>query len=115
MEVNILSELQATNLLLQKQNDYLEELRELLHKQNLFQKEVLDLDEACDYLNVSASYLYKQTHTNSITHYVPTGKKIFFKRSELDEFILRNRKSTTDEIEKKAIEYITYNKGGRRA
>lgn len=101
MEVNILSELQA--------------IRQLLQKQNLLKKEVLDLGEAYEYLNVSPSYLYKLTATDAIAHYCPTGKKLFFRRTELDQWVLSNRQSTNAEIEQAAVEYITYGKGGRRA
>lgn len=90
-------------------------IEQLLSKQNLLQKEVMTLGEACDYLNVSASYLYKLTCTDQIPHYVPTGKKIYLKKSEVDQWILRNRQSTEAEIEQAAVEYVTYGKGGRRA
>jgi len=90
-------------------------IEQLLSKQNLLKKEVLDLGEACEYLNVSPSYLYKLTATDAIAHYCPTGKKLFFRRTELDQWVLSNRQSTNAEIEKAAVEYITYGKGGRRA
>ena len=93
----------------------LQEIRQLLSKQNLLKKEVLDLGEACEYLNVSPSYLYKLTANDSIVHYCPTGKKLFFQRHQLDEFILQNRQSTNAEMEQAATEYITYGKGGRKA
>lgn len=85
MEVNILSELQA--------------IRQLLQKQNLLKKEFLDFNEACEYLNVSPSYLYKKTASKAISHYHPTGKKLFFRRTELDEFVLQNRQFTKTELE----------------
>ena len=77
-----------------------------LSKQNLLQKEILTLQDACDYLNVSASYLYKLTCTKQVPHYVPTGKKIYMKRSELDEWLLRNRQSSSSEIEQQAADYL---------
>ena len=100
MEVNILTELQA--------------IRQLLQKQNLLTKEVLDFSEACEYLNVSPSYLYKLTATDSIDNYCPTGKKLFFRRSELDQWALSNRQTTNAEIERAAVEYITYSKRTKR-
>lgn len=81
-------------------------IEQLLSKQVLLQKEVLSLSEACEYLNVSASYLYKLTCTNQVPHYVPTGKKIYFKRSELDAWLLRNRQSSDSDIEKLAADYL---------
>lgn len=90
-------------------------IEQLLSKQNLQQKEVMTLGEACDYLSVSPSYLYKLTCTDQIPHYVPTGKKIYLKRSEIDQWVLSNRQSTNAEIEKSAVEYITYGKKGGRS
>lgn len=95
--------------------DKLTSIEQLLSKQNLLQKEVMTLGEACEYLSVSPSYLYKLTCTDQIPHYVPTGKKIYLKRSEIDAWILQNRQATNAEIEQAAVEYITYGKGGRRA
>lgn len=85
-------------------------IEQLLSKQGLLQKEVLSLGEACDYLNASASFVYKMTCTNQIPHYVPTGKKIFFRRSELDAWLLRNRQSATYELEQQAAHSLTFNK-----
>lgn len=95
--------------------DKLTSIEQLLSKQNLLQKEVMTLGEACEYLSVSPSYLYKLTCTDQIPHYVPTGKKIYLKRSEIDAWILQNRQATNAEIEQAAVEYITYGKRGRRA
>lgn len=66
-------------------------------------KEILNFNEATQYLGVSKSYLYKKTSTNSITHFCPEGKRIYFKRSDLDQWLLRNRRATTEEIEAEAI------------
>ena len=87
-------------------------IEDLLRQQNMMKKEVLSLGEACEYLSVSASYLYKLTCTDQIPHYVPTGKKIYFKRSEIDEWLLRNRQTTDAELDQQAAEYVTYNKRG---
>ena len=40
----------------------------------------MSFDEACKYLNLSKSYLYKCTHKNLIPYYKPGGKKIFFSK-----------------------------------
>jgi excisionase family DNA binding protein len=87
-------------------------IEQLLSKQGLLQKEVLTLSETCDYLNVSASYLYKLTSSKQVPHYVPTGKKIYFKRCELDEWLLSNKQTSDLEIEKTASDYLT--KKGRK-
>lgn len=43
--------------------------------------------EACKYLNLKPSYLYKLTSLKKIPCYKPSGKKLFFYRRELDEWI----------------------------
>lgn len=73
-------------------------------------KEILNFCEACEYLNLSASYLYKCTHKQLIPFYKPGGKKIYFKRSELEAWLLRNKVKTADEIEQAAIDYVAIKK-----
>ena len=70
-------------------------------------KEVLSVNEAYVYLNVSISWLYKLTHLKKIPHYKPNGKLIYFKKSDLNIWLLRNRVSSQEEIERKAEEYVT--------
>ncbi|OQY74448.1 MAG: DNA-binding protein [Ignavibacteriales bacterium UTCHB2] len=76
------------------------------------QKEVLNFSEATEFLNLSASYLYKLTSTQQIPHYKPNGKKVYFKRSELEAWLLKNRVKSIDELEQKAIDYVVSNKKG---
>lgn len=90
--------------------DKLTEIANKLDEQNLLQKTVLNFNEACIFLDVSPSHLYKLTSTKSIPHFCPQGKKLYFKRSELDDWLQRNRQSSTDEIDAMATEYILKNK-----
>jgi len=71
-----------------------------------FNKETLDFNEAAQYTNQSRSYLYKLTSQGLIPHYKPNGKKIYFKRSELDEWLLRNKVFSSDELEQKAVDHM---------
>ncbi|HOW30759.1 MAG TPA: helix-turn-helix domain-containing protein [Bacteroidales bacterium] len=90
----------------------LSEIATKLDEQNLLQKTVLNFNEACSYLDVSPSHLYKLTSTRQIPHFCPQGKKLYFKRIELDEWLQRNRQDTTEEIEKQVSENLT--RGRRR-
>lgn len=81
----------------------LEELKSILTQQH---EKPLCFQEAATYLNVSKSYLYKLTCFNKIPHYKPNGKKIYFAKSDLDNWILRNRVKSKDELESKVTEYI---------
>ena len=86
--------------------DKLSELANKLDEQNLLQKTVLNFNEACSYLDVSQSHLYKLTSTRQIPHFCPQGKKLYFNRTELDVWLQRNRQSTNEEIEQKVNEKL---------
>ena len=88
----------------------LEKLEQRIGEQNLLMKEVLNFNDACNYLDISASHLYKLTSQKSIPHFCPQGKKLYFNRAELDEWLQRNRQSSTDEIETMAANYLLTHK-----
>ncbi|TWI81144.1 excisionase family DNA binding protein [Lacibacter cauensis] len=90
--------------------DKLTEIANKLDEQNLLQKTVLNFNEACKYLDVSPSHLYKLTSTKHIPHFCPQGKKLYFKREELDNWLQRNRQSAADEIDQLATDYVIRNK-----
>lgn len=75
-------------------------------EQNLILKQVLNFAEAAKYLELSHSHLYKLTSAGNIPFYKPNGKKLYFNRVELDEWLLRNRNNTQDEIEQQAADYL---------
>ncbi len=77
----------------------LDRIEELLLSQSLLQKEVLNFKEACLYLELSESHLYKLTSTRQIPHYCPNGKKLYFNRVELDQWLQRKRLSSTEDID----------------
>ncbi|AZQ44110.1 helix-turn-helix domain-containing protein [Nonlabens ponticola] len=81
----------------------------MLQEQNLLKKDVLNLNEAAAYLDISASHLYKLTSQKQIPHFCPQGKKLYFNRTELDQWLQRNRQITKDEIDAQATEYLIRN------
>ena len=84
------------------------QLMEMLEKlKPAFEKRALTLSEAANYIGLSKSSLYKFTHKKQVPHFKPRGKMIYFNREDLDVWLLKNRISTTDEIEAKAIKYIS--------
>lgn len=92
----------SEDLLLQKLNS----IEKMLTEQNMLKKDVLNFNEAAIYLELSHSHLYKQTSSGAIPHYKPNGKKIYFKRLELDAWLLRNRADSKDEIDQAAADYL---------
>lgn len=84
----------------------LDRIEKLLLEQQTMQKQVLNFNETCKYLELSQSHLYKLTSTGAIPHYKPNGKKIYFQREELDHWLLRNRMDSKDEIAQQAADYL---------
>jgi excisionase family DNA binding protein len=98
--------MEQNNLILDK----LSEIASKLDEQNILQKTVLNLSEAAKYLDISESHLYKLTSSRQIPHFCPQGKKLYFRRDELDTWLQRNRQSSTDEIDRAATNYLIRNK-----
>ncbi len=76
-------------------------------------KEVMTTEEVAKYMGVSKAYIYKLTMTRQIPYYKPMGKTCFFKRSELEAWLLSNRISTDEELEQQALAYCTRKGRGR--
>ncbi len=72
---------------------------------NLILKQILNFVEAAKYLELSHSHLYKLTSAGAIPFYKPNGKKLNFNRAELDEWLMRNRNTTTEEAAQQAADY----------
>lgn len=69
----------------------------LLKHDNLLEKEFFTLEEATLYLGQSKSSLYKLTSKKEIPFYVPGGKMIYFRRKELDNWILKSKVDSVGE------------------
>ena len=85
---------------IQKLNDNIEQLLQQ-------DERPLSSSEAVEYLNVSKSHLYKLTSNNRISFWKPGGKKIYFKKSDLNNYLFRNRKASDQELEQKAVDFVT--------
>ncbi len=94
------------NLILEK----LTEIANKLDEQNLLQKTTLTFNEACKFLDISDSHLYKLTSTKQIPHFCPQGKKLYFKRIELDDWLQRNPQATQHESEEQVTDYLVRSK-----
>ena len=62
-------------------------------------EEILSLNEAAKFLCASKSFMYKMTSQKLIPHFIPSGKKIYFKKSDLENWLLKNRIPPTSELE----------------
>lgn len=79
----------------------LNELEKLIQEQTIQNKDILSLNEAAKYLGVSKSTLYKMTFENKISYYKPSGKLIYFRKNDLDNFLLKKRIKSNEEWEMK--------------
>jgi excisionase family DNA binding protein len=74
------------DILLEK---FIENVKMLINEV-LKQDVMFDMDKACKYLGLSKSTLYKLTMNGEIPHYKPTGKKIYFSKIEIDNWVKTN-------------------------
>lgn len=65
----------------------------------------MDVKDLAAYLKISASTIYKFTSTRSIPYY-KNGKRLFFKREEINDWIFTTKINSSYEIEEEATEYI---------
>ena len=74
-------------------------------------KNVLCFDDVALLTGLSKSHLYKLTCTRQIPHYKPSGKLIFFDRTEVEAWMKQNKVLTQVEAEQQAVAYVV-KKGG---
>lgn len=65
---------------------------------NFYEKDFLSLDEASSYTGFSKSWLYQLCHKRAIPYYKPGKKKSFFRKSDLDRWMMSNRQASSDEV-----------------
>ena len=67
-------------------NERLKSIEETLYTT----KDILNMKEVCQYLDISQSLLYKLTCSGEIPHFKPRGKMIFSEKKELIEWIKKS-------------------------
>lgn len=66
----------------------------------------LSLEEASEYLGLTKATLYRYTHERVIPFYKPGGRKIYFKSTDLDEYVENGRVKSNSEIHDKATNLL---------
>lgn len=61
-------------------------------------KKVMTMKEVSEFTGFSMAQLYVLTRTRAIPHSKPNGKTIFFDKSELNEWLLKNKIETVIEF-----------------
>jgi len=71
--------------------------------------EIMNMESAAEFLDISKTTLYKHTSQRLIPH-SKTGKRIYFKKTDLVNWVTKNKIKTVDEIEQEASNYIIRNR-----
>lgn len=67
--------------------------------------QILKVYEAAKFLDITSSTIYKHTFRREIPH-VKKGKRLYFVKSELVDWVKSGRVKTSYEIEQEALSYI---------
>ena len=78
-----------------------------------FNKQILSFKEACDYLDVSKSLLYKLTSSKAIDFTKPNGGKLYFKREDLDSWMLQNPSKSINDLKDEVFNHLKKGENGR--
>lgn len=70
--------------------------------------QIMNISEVAKYIKVAKTSIYGMTHRNTIPHY-KSGKRLYFKKADIDEWIFSKRIKTRSDIEEEAMEYIRKN------
>lgn len=76
-------------------NRILKEISDLKSGQT---KDFLSVDETADFLGIPKSSVYQHSHKRTIP-YFKTGKKLYFKRADLERYITQNHYRSREQLE----------------
>lgn len=62
------------------------------------QKPFMTVDELSIYLGLSPQYIRKMTHNREIPYFKPNGKKLYFDKEEIDQWVFKSRVATNEEL-----------------
>lgn len=71
-------------------------------------KTIFSLTQLCEYTGLSKQTVYKLTAKGLVPH-SKCGKRLYFEKSEIDNWLLQNRVGGISEIGRKADEYLIKN------
>ena len=95
---------------MKKNTDY----RNPLIVQNVQQKEILSFKEALIYLDASESLLYKLVSNRAITFSKPNGGKLYFKKTDLDNWMTQNESKSVRVLENEINNHLKKQKDGKK-
>lgn len=77
-------------------------LKEVL-KSQIINREILSLKDAAFYLGISTYTIHHYTSKGVISHYKPNNKNIYFRKDDLDAFMLQNRSEAIKVMEENIL------------
>lgn len=79
-----------------------------------YNKNFLTTKEACSFLGLSTRALYQLRVDGQIASYCPNGKITYYKRSDLERWIMTGHRMSNSEMNAKVVEYFDARRAGRR-
>ena len=73
-------------------------------------REILRVDDVAELIGSTRNGIYKLVFYGRIPHKKPTGGRLYFKRSEIEAWLLSNRVAPMDELEQQAAAYMVKNR-----
>jgi len=77
----------------------LDNIKSLIKASNLTKLTNLNVRQASIYLDLKESYIYKLVSKNQLPYSKPNGKKIYFSRVDLDNWMQKNKCRSIDQIQ----------------
>lgn len=69
----------------------------------------MSVDEVAEYLSLKRAGIYGLVHKRKIPH-AKRGKRLYFEKNAIDEWIKNGKVDTDDDLHKKVSEYLLKNK-----
>jgi len=91
-----------------------ENVEHLQRVQIIAHKEILSFKEALIYLDISESSLYKLTHKKVIEFTKPNGGKIYFRKLDLDNWMLQNQSVSAIVLEEGVFNHLKRRGNGKK-
>ena len=70
------------------------------------EKQILSFKESIEFMDVSKSFLYKMTSEGKINFYKPNNGKIYFRKEDLENWMMQNEVKSIETLESSLIKKI---------
>lgn len=73
-------------------------------------KQIFTVDDVVNYTGFSKSYVYKLVHNNILPYSKPNNRTLFFTKTEIDDWLMKNKSKSISQIEQEAASYTNSRK-----